>query len=118
MDISKIVTLLDVRVEEAIKNEVEPQVEEPAKEEVQEPEQETPPLEPKKDFVPVKKSTRRRWTDESKLEFLEYYDAHGAKKTAEEYGIQIGSVHTTRFKFYKELRANGKLKARLDDHQE
>lgn len=116
LDISKIATLLDARVEEAIKNEVEPQVEEPAKKE--EPEQETQPLEPKKDFVPVKKSTRRRWTDESKLEFLEYYDAHGAKKTAEEYSIQIGSVHTTRFKFYKELRANGKLKAGLDAHQE
>lgn len=108
LDISKIATLLDARVEEAIKNETEPQaveekVEEPAKEEVQEPEQETPPLEPKKDFVPVKKSTRRHWTDEDKREFIKYYDEHGARKTAAKYDMQIGSVCNYRFKFYKEM---------------
>lgn len=125
LDISKIATLLDARVEEAIKQETNTEHEtEP--ETVAEPEAvaeiEGLPSsieEPKRDWVPIKKSKpRNKWTDEGKLEFLEYYDTHGARKTADKYSMQIRSVHTTRFKFYKELRANGKLKARLDNHQE
>ena len=105
IDISKLATLLDLKVDEAIKNETKPEVveekvEEPAQEE---PKQETLPVEPEKDFVPVKKAQRRRWTDDDKREFLRYYEEHGAKKTADKYELQIGSVHTNRFKFFKEL---------------
>lgn len=105
LDISKIASLLDAKVEEAIQGKTEPETLEEKVEETtkEEPEQETPPLEPKQDFLPVTKSTRKHWTDDDKREFMKYYDAHGAKKTAVKYDIQIGSACNYRFKFYKEL---------------
>lgn len=103
IDISKIATLLDAKVEEAIKEEVEP-APEPAQEKPEpEEKKEEPPMEKKADWVPVKKPKRRHWTNEEKKKFLDYFDTYGAKSTAAFYDMQLGSVYTTRFKFLKEL---------------
>lgn len=101
IDISKVACLMDTKVENIIKGVIDPE----PKEEVTEEkiEEKSVENEPARDWVPVKKSKRRTWTDEEKEKFLEYYDKHGAKSTAAFYDLQLGSVYTTRFKFIKEL---------------
>jgi hypothetical protein len=102
LDVSKVASLLEAKVDSLVNETVNPVPPAPPAPEVQ-------PVEEVK--VESKKTSKRRvWTDEAKHEFLKYYDEHGAKKTSEKYDLQIGSVHSTRFKFYKELR-NGKNEA-------
>lgn len=105
IDVSKVASLLDARVESIVNdtvNPLPPVTEEKKEEPVIESSEPTPPLEEKKDFVPIKKPNRRSWTNEEKQEFLEYYDEHGAQATADQYDLQLGSVYATRFRFFKE----------------
>jgi mRNA interferase MazF len=107
VDISKISSLIDAKVESIVNNEVDPEeekVEEPVEEPVEEVVEEVAE-EPKKDWVPVSKPTRTRrtWDENSKKEFLAYIEEHGMKETAEHYNMQIGSVYATKFKFFKEM---------------
>ena len=106
VDISKIATLLDAKVEEAVKEETtpvpEPVKEEPAPEIVEEKSEE-PPMEKKADWVPVKKSKRRHWSDEDKKKFIEYVNAYGCKSAAAFYELGLNSVYVTKMKFMKEL---------------
>lgn len=100
IDISKVVTLLDDKVEAIVNETVDPKPvtveaekeEPPVEDQVQEPEE------------PKVKHKRRHWTDEEKKKFLEYCENFGTKSAASFYDMQLGSVYTTRLKFLRELR--------------
>ena len=101
VDISKIASLLDLKVEEAVKKETDP---EPEKEpEGTQNDPEAQPLEVKKDWVPYQKSKRRTWTEESKKQFIEYVNIYGTKAASQHYELKLGSVYSLKLKFQKEL---------------
>lgn len=104
IDISKIVTLLDAKVEDAVKQETNPEPETPSEPEPVKEDGVTAPIEePKKDWVPVKKSKRRTWTEDEKKKFIEYVEAYGTKSAASMYDLEIGTVYTFKLKFKREL---------------
>ena len=96
LDISKVATLLEARVDTIVSQTMNPAPPEP------EPEPE--PV-GRVMTAPSKKPRAKGtcWTTEEKEKFLEYYDKHGSKATAEAYNVKIGSVYGMRFKFFKEL---------------
>lgn len=108
IDISKIVTLLDAKVEDAVKQETNPEPETVAEPEPVKGDGVTnpvgqPPMEEKKDWVPIKRSKRRTWSEEEKKKFVEYVEAYGTKSAASEYDLEVGTVYTCKMKFKKEL---------------
>ena len=102
LDISKIVTLLDAKVEEALKQETNPESETVAEPEpVAETEGLPEPIEePKRDWVPIKKSKRRNnWTKENMQTFLDDFDKYTTDLMLEKYGMTLKTLYVTRSKF-------------------
>lgn len=110
IDISKIATLLDAKVEEAVKQETNPEpktvVVEATKEEapVEEVEADEEPEElieePKRDWVPVKKSERRnKWTKESMQTFLDDFNKYTTDLMLKKYNMTLKTLYVTRSKF-------------------
>lgn len=105
LDITKVATLLDMKVEEVVKQETEPEPEAVAEPEpVKNDDTAAEPVEePKEGWVPIKKSKRRTWTDDEKKKFLEYLEAYGTRSTSSMYDLEIGTVYACKLKFKKEL---------------
>jgi hypothetical protein len=112
IDITKVASLLDARVESIVNETVNPLPVQPEREqtveEIVEETTEELPLEPKRDFVPHTPQKRRTWTIEQKKDFLKFYEEFGAAKTAEHYKMKIGTVHTNRFNFFKQINGGKK----------
>lgn len=103
LDISKLATLLDSKVEDAVKQETDS---EPATTTEPEPAAEdgvTKPVEElKRDWVPIKKSKRRNnWTKESMQTFLDDFDKYTTDVMLEKYGMTLKTLYVTRSKFKK-----------------
>lgn len=109
IDVSKVATLLDVKVESLVNEAMNPtpveeKAEEPAQKATDDPEV-MPPTDPPKTWVPVKRTrTRNTWTDETKREFLEFIEKNGKAAAAAKYDMKLGSVYSTKMKFEKEMR--------------
>ena len=108
LDISKIVSILDSKVEDAVKQETNPKPETKVEDVIETRSEDAadkpqPVEEPKKDWVPVKKPKRRTWTDDEKKKFINYVEAYGTKSAAAMYDLEIGSVYSCKLKFKKEL---------------
>ena len=100
VDISKISSLLEASIDKTLESEPKPETPIEKKE--------TKPAEPKKDWVPTHNTSKmNRWTDEEKRKFLSYLEENGAKSTAAYYNLQLGSVYSCKFKFFKELNKKG-----------
>lgn len=102
IDISKIATLLDTKVEEALKQETNPESETVAEPEpVAETEGLPEPIEePKRDWVPIKKSKpRNKWTKESMQTFLDDFDKYATDIMLKKYGMTLKTLYVTRSKF-------------------
>lgn len=109
VDVSRVATLLDTKVESLVNEALNPKpaeekVEEPAEENTDDPEV-MPPTEKPKTWVPVKHTrTRNTWTDETKREFLEYIKKNGKAAAAAKYDMKLGSVYSMKMKFEREMR--------------
>lgn len=62
-----------------------------------------PKPEPVKDWVPVKKSKRRKWSTQDMVTFLADCDKLPIKEVAAKYGIQVASVYGMKHNFKKTL---------------
>lgn len=101
VDVSKVATLLDTKVESLVNEAMNPK---PAEENADDPEV-MPPADKPKTWVPVKRSrTRNTWTDETKREFLEYIEKNGKAAAAAKYDMKLGSVYSMKMKFEREMR--------------
>lgn len=100
LDIGKVATLLEARVDTIVNQTVNPAPPMP-------PEPEPEPIhipEPEPEPEPVGRARNHRWSAEDKQAFLDYYDKEGPKATAIKFDVKLGSVYNMRFKFFKDLQ--------------
>lgn len=64
--------------------------------------------EPVKDYVPVKKSQRRKWTTQDMRTFLADCDKMPIKEVAAKYGIQVASVYGMKYSFKRTIGENNR----------
>lgn len=64
--------------------------------------------EPVKDYVPVKKSQRRKWTTQDMRTFLADCEKMQLKDVADKYGMKMASIYATKYNFKKTLGENNR----------
>lgn len=65
-----------------------------------------PEPKPVKDWVPVKKSKRRKWSTQDMMTFLADCDKLPIKEVADKYGIQVASVYGMKYSFKRTIGEN------------
>ena len=102
IDISKVATLLDNKVDEIVKQEVQPTIEtQPI---VPEPQPIAPAPEEPKGWAPHKPTKpRNKWTTESMKTFLEDCDKYTTDTLCKKYDMSMKTVYVTKSKFKKLL---------------
>ena len=53
--------------------------------------------------IPKIKTSRKTWTKEEKQELVDYCYKYGYEDAAKHYGLKLGSIYTTKWRFEKEL---------------
>lgn len=66
----------------------------------------TPVPEPVKDWVPVKKSKRRKWSTQDMVTFLADCEKLPVKEVAAKYGVQVASIYGMKYNFKRTLGEN------------